>query len=642
VLIATAGHVDHGKTSLIKQLTGTDTDKLKEEKQRGFSINLGYAYLTKNNKTIGFIDVPGHHRFINTMISGVSGIDLALVVVAANEGIKPQTIEHLEILHFLSIKRFLLVLTHIDKANTNQCKLVSKEMQRAIGSEAPIFKIDNIKGVGVNNLRNYLLNAAEDNFSRSKKEYFRLSIDRAFLLKGVGLTVTGTVQSGRVSEGDKLILLPLKKSVRVREIYAQNKKTKISWTGERCALQISGIEKKDIKKGDWLHGRFDIKTSNRINVRLQISTYLKFQVKHLAPVKLYIGAKLARAKLYLLNRKIDGFSLAAGANVFSQIIVEEEISCFRGDKFILRDDSELVTLGGGHILDPWAKYDPRFNEIEKNYLQALEMPTPLDTLVRLAIKEKCLVNLTKFELLQNLYQKELAVVLQDKQLAKNIKVFSSSNQMFIVSSESWDQNKRKIVIGVKEFHKNHPHLLGVSMDQLSVYLEKFMDEVLLISVVDELVHEKVLIQVNGQISISNFVRMPSHAESTDWEMIKRTIRGFHKQIPTLSNIKENIPFKNNSLEITLKKAIKERRLYQLGENRFILPDSLLQYSIEIKEFSIKRSSFLVSEVKDVLGLGRNSCVDLMEYLDHLGFTRRIDSKRIINDPDAVARYCEEK
>ena len=182
MIVATAGHVDHGKTSLIKQLTGVDTDTLKEEKQRGLSINLGYAYLANDNRSIGFIDVPGHRRFINTMISGVSSINLALVAVAANEGLKPQTIEHLEILRLLDIKRYLIVLTHIDKTDTTQRKLVAKQMQKAIGLGTPVFEVDNMKGTGIDRLRDYLLTVAEEYSPNSKNGYFRLSIDRTFLL----------------------------------------------------------------------------------------------------------------------------------------------------------------------------------------------------------------------------------------------------------------------------------------------------------------------------------------------------------------------------------------------------------------------------------------------------------------------------
>ena len=638
MIVATAGHVDHGKTSLIKQLTGVDTDTLKEEKQRGLSINLGYAYLANDNKSIGFIDVPGHRRFINTMISGVSSINLALVAVAANEGLKPQTIEHLEILRLLDIKRYLIVLTHIDKTDTTQRKLVAKQVQKAIGLGTPVFEVDNMKGTGIDRLRDYLLTVAEEYSSNSKNGYFRLSIDRTFLLKGVGLTVTGTVMSGRVSEGENLVLLPHKKNVRVREIYSQNEKSRKSQIGERCALQISGIEKKDISRGDWLHGRFDILNSNRINVRLEISSYLNFTVKHLCPVKLYIGAKLISAKLYLLARKTDGFSLAAGSRVYAQIIIEGEVSCCKGDKFVLRDDSELVTLGGGSVLEPWAEYDPVFAENKRRYLEALELPTPLQTLTRLAIEGKCLVNLTHFELLQNLNKNDLETILKDEKLKKKIRLFSDANHTYLVSRENWDQCRHNIINCIKDYHRSHPDLPGADMDRLLVDLNKVPDKVLVTTIVNELKDEKVLIQTNGYIGIPGFVPILLETESAAWQIVEQAMRAYHQQIPTFSNIQDDLSLEKMAVDLVLKKALKEGRVYKLGGNRVVLPDLLVQFADKIKQLVARKPRFLVSEVKSVLGLGRNSCIDLMEYFDQIGFTRRIGSERVINDSEVINRY----
>ena len=306
MIVATAGHVDHGKTSLVKRLSGVDTDRLKEEKQRGLSIELGYAFLqAEAGFNIGFIDVPGHHRFINTMISGVCSVDLALVVVAANEGPMPQTIEHLEVLRLLGVDQYVIVITHIDKIDVSERSEIAEALLASIQTHipmasAPSFVVSNVDGAGITELKQFLVKTAKNLQDKPERGYFRLSIDRVFHLQGSGLIVTGTSISGGVSVGDHLTLLPENKKVRVRSIHSQNAKTQYGRAGQRCALQLTGIKKSDLKRGDWLNGGSGVLASHCFNARLTVSKSLPFTVKHLSKVKIYIGAKRQAAKLYLL------------------------------------------------------------------------------------------------------------------------------------------------------------------------------------------------------------------------------------------------------------------------------------------------------------------------------------------------------
>ena len=417
MIVATAGHVDHGKTSVVKHLSGVDTDSLEEERRRGLTINLGYAYLHADTDTrVGLIDVPGHSRFINTMIAGVSGIDLALIVVAADEGPMPQTMEHLEVLRLLGIGQYAIVITHIDRVERPRVVEVTEVLQSVMGMQWPVFEVNNIDGSGVDDLKRYLLQMALEQSAKSREGYFRLSIDRSFLLNGIGLVATGTAMSGSVSEGDKLFLLPGHREVRVRAIHSQNEKSATGQAGQRCALQLAGIERSQINRGDWLHASAQTQVSNRFDVRLEMSDRLSFKVRHLCPVKLYIGAKLQPAKLYLLERQTDGNQLGAGSRVLAQLIIDSPISCCRGDRFILRDSSESTTLGGGIVLDPHAGYNPKLSDKGKNYLLAMELPTPQETLQKLLIDQQQTVNLSQFKQACNLQDADLAAVLQQSDL----------------------------------------------------------------------------------------------------------------------------------------------------------------------------------------------------------------------------------
>lgn len=635
MIVATAGHVDHGKTTLIKQITGIDTDTLEEEKRRGVSINLGYAFLHENSESIGFIDVPGHHRFINTMISGVSSIDMALVVVAASEGLKPQTIEHFEILRLLGIKKYAIILTHIDRVDISHRESVASQIQGLMGEETPVFPVNNKSGDGISQLKNYLLNEAMGQDSKSEQGHFRLSIDRKFLLNGIGLVTTGTVISGRISEGDSLILLPHRKDVRVRAIHAQNRKSSIGQIGERCALQISGIEKKDISRGDWLSACAHTPSTNRINVRLEISRHLSFTLKHLCPIKLFIGAKLISAKLYLLERKKDGNFLKAATSVFAQIIIDGQISCCSGDRFIIRDDSELVTLGGGSVIDPFAEYSPKFDDDDRNYLLALEMPTILQKLERLVVHQKCLVNLSEFEVAQNLREEDLDDLLGVKSMQDKATTFQNGNQTYILSKERWKLSQQIVLVFLRKWHENNPSSSGLEMDQILAEASPIIDEVIFPNLIQDLIDTGSLSHRDGKISIKGIEPVVPAVDLANWEMIKEAIVRYHQQIPTLANIKDELSLDSSVLQLALKIAVKDRRAFKIGESRFLLPDTLSFYANEIKKFSCEQSNFSVVEIKNFIGLGRNSCIDLLEYFDLIGFTRRVGAERVIIDEQAI-------
>ena len=635
MIVATAGHVDHGKTTLIKQITGIDTDTLEEEKRRGVSINLGYAFLHENSESIGFIDVPGHHRFINTMISGVSSIDMALVVVAASEGLKPQTIEHFEILRLLGIKKYAIILTHIDRVDISHRESIASQIQGFVGEEAPVFPVNNKSGDGISQLKNYLLNEAMGQDSKSEQGHFRLSIDRKFLLNGIGLVTTGTVISGRISEGDSLILLPHRKDVRVRAIHAQNRKSSIGQIGERCALQISGIEKKDISRGDWLSACAHTPSTNRINVRLEISRHLSFTLKHLCPIKLFIGAKLISAKLYLLERKKDGNFLKAATSVFAQIIIDGQISCCSGDRFIIRDDSELVTLGGGSVIDPFAEYSPKFDDDDRNYLLALEMPTILQKLERLVVHQKCLVNLSEFEVAQNLREEDLDDLLGVKSMQDKATTFQNGNQTYILSKERWKLSQQIVLVFLRKWHENNPSSSGLEMDQILAEASPIIDEVIFPNLIQDLIDTGSLSHRDGKFSIKGIEPVVPAVDLVNWEMIKEAIARYHQQIPTLANIKDELSLDSSVLQRALKIAVKDRQAFMIGESRFLLPDTLSFFAEKIKTFSREKSSFSVVEVKNLLSLGRNSCIDLLEYFDLIGFTKRFGAERIIIDEQAI-------
>jgi len=356
VIVATAGHVDHGKTSLIKALTGVDTDTLAEEKARGLTINLGYAYLpSSDGRVIGFIDVPGHHRFINTMISGVSGIDRALVIIAADDGPMPQTSEHLNVLNVLGVTDIDIVITKIDAVTPERVMEVAQKARELVDtrceSEGKVFQVSSVMGDGIDALKSHLESLRPKVRDQALERGFRLSIDRRFHVSGAGLVVTGTASTGTVSVGDHLTLQPKGLEVRVRELRANDVVTTSATAGQRVALCLAGkVELGDIDRGDCLVEPALDQLSHRLDVQLTLLSDAPTALKHLSPAKLYIGARRVGAKVALIEKGVS--SLTPGQTSMAQLILDAPISAYSGERFVLRDDSESFHLGGGVVLDP--------------------------------------------------------------------------------------------------------------------------------------------------------------------------------------------------------------------------------------------------------------------------------------------------
>jgi len=379
LLVATAGHVDHGKTSLVKRLTGTDTDRLAEEKARGLTIELGYAFAHGGtNGSIGFIDVPGHHRFINTMISGINGIDLGMLVVAADDGPMPQTTEHIQLLQLLGIERFLGVITKCDRVDPRRLAEVAQLTSDLLPPGAPVCAVSNRSGEGLDTLRSMLATAALSCPQRATQGLFRLYVDRVFTKKGAGMVVTGTCLAGSVAVGDELRLHVTGTgntrvhSVRVRDIHAQGQPATQGLAGQRCALNIAGrVSLEQVHRGDFLCAHSTAAPSRRMDTRCWPAAGSPPSLKHLGRVKLYIGTRRIPARTYLLDRETGG---PGGQRI--QLILDGEVLAFAGDRFILRDDQETTTLGGGVVIDPEAPQWGKLRTSRLRQLDAIEQQTP--------------------------------------------------------------------------------------------------------------------------------------------------------------------------------------------------------------------------------------------------------------------------
>ncbi|MBU2409860.1 MAG: selenocysteine-specific translation elongation factor, partial [Gammaproteobacteria bacterium] len=382
MIVATAGHIDHGKTTLVKALTGVDTDRLPQEKARGISIDLGFAYWrTPEGATVGFVDVPGHERFVRNMLAGVCGVDFAMLLVAADDGVMPQTREHASILDLLGIRHGVAVITKADRADAARIDAVARETRELLAGSSlegvDILPVSSVSGEGIPRLRDVLSAAASTIHRRAAQgRRARYAVDRAFTVPGSGTVVTGTVFDGTVRTGDRLVLSPSGREVRVRGIQADGAATESAAAGERCALNLARLELADVQRGDWVMSAELHAPTRRLDVVLRVLASEAHALRHWTPVHLHLGTRDVTARVSLRR----GEAIAAGTEALARLVVDQPVSALHGDRFILRDQSAQRTVGGGHVLDA-SPVQPRIpHALRQRQLQALALPSAADAL----------------------------------------------------------------------------------------------------------------------------------------------------------------------------------------------------------------------------------------------------------------------
>lgn len=640
MIIATAGHVDHGKTSLIRQLTGVDTDRLAEEKRRGLSINLGYAYLPRRDGiALGFIDVPGHQRFINTMISGISGIDMGMLVVAADDGPMPQTHEHLDVLELLGVERLTVVISKIDRVDEQRLAQVRSQLQQDLEArrwQTPeVFPIDNTAGDGVQPLKDHLLAQAEQTSIRDSAGYFRLSIDRAFTAKGAGLVITGTASAGAVRVGDSLSLAPEGLPVRVREIRAHDKMAETGRAGQRLALNIVGkVDASAISRGDWLLDPESTACSTRLDVEFSLRRDAPFALKHMSPVKLYVGAKKLAGRLAILNpsptdgdpanNKTDqGNRLQPGSHCLAQLILEEEVSCVHGDRLLLRDHAENTILGGATVLDPQGPKSGKSRTGRIVWLKAMQAATPAKALEEL-INQHQLVDLPRFAKAWNLREPDWNALLPAAGRS-----FTSQGQTWLVSKSQWRQATEQLMATIVQWHGEQPLAPGIKMTTLQPLLAREYPPALALAVIVSQLEAGELQLHEGHIRRTGFTPAQSGEALDQWRRVAQCLERLGNKVPLQSELADQTGMSSAQLAAVLKKAVKTGELLRINDTRYMLPGQLMAFSQQVLSCDSSGDTLSIVNLKSRFATGRKLTIEIMEYFDSVHFTRRQGNDRVI-------------
>ena len=629
MLVATAGHVDHGKTSLVKHLTGVDTDRLEEEKRRGLTIDLGFAYIPVNEKTtLGFIDVPGHSRFINTMIAGVGGIDLGMLVVAADDGPMPQTREHLQVMRLLGVKNFIVVITKIDRVEPQRIDDVVALMQQQLPESQVFFQVSNNSGEGVTELLTWLSEQALTFQARAISGNFRLTVDRAFSMKGVGLVVTGTAIAGQVKVGDELEVLPRGERVRVRSLRVQNRETTSGQAGDRCALNIAGTS--DVAKGSYLVRPDSFHRSHHVDAKFELSSTAPYSLKHLTPVRLHIGTQRISAKLYFLEVLEHG-RLKPGGNTLVQLMMEEAVSCCTGDRFLIRDDSETITLGGGVILDPVAPKVGKSRQHRLDFLAAMALPS-----AHAKVEALLGCNYPLFDTLSLAKSCNVPLVEIDRLLdCLPAQRFNVGSVAYAIAIETWVEARGLLQSVVESWHVQNPQSKGITVQALKVLFMQHSDResggVLFKAIVSSLIQSSKLALVGGLIMAADHRPILSDTVQSHWSTLRDILLTKGLMIPSVTDLASAAGLDPQQAHDALASACRIKLLHKITDARYAMPEHLLAHAKIVAQLGQTSDGITVIGYKNQIGSGRKLAIDLLEYFDGLRYTQRRGDSRVIID-----------
>lgn len=632
MIVGTAGHIDHGKTALVGALTGVDTDRLKEEKARGISIDLGFAYMpVENGSTIGFVDVPGHDRFIRNMLTGATGIDFMLLVIAADDGVMPQTREHLAILDLLGIKRGVVALTKIDLVPDDWREEMIGEIRDLLGDtglgEAEIFPVSPVTGEGIAALRERLVTESRASIPRTDAGPFRFSVDRCFTLTGAGTVVTGPVLSGVVTVGDHVVLSPSGLKARVRSIHAQNSPAEQGRSGERCALNLTGdgINREAISRGDMVLDASLHAPTNRVDCRLKLLPGESRSLSHWTPVRIHHAATEVAGRVALLEEN----AIEPGETGRVQLVLDKPIAAAIGDRFIIRNTSGERTMGGGRFLDLRGPQRRRRTPARLAYLSAMEAPDHREMITNLLNIQPFFIDLTEFSRDHALDGAEMDAILAD--IAH--KTIGEADQRLILSEEKWQILRKSARTTLAEFHKTKPDLVGMSMLRFAASLQPKLPTRAAMAALQAMIHEGDIIAQAGAL------HLPEHRLELDgkaqklWDRIAPLLGEDARFRPPRSvDLAEHLDVGEKSIQAILKAMARQRAVVEIVPGHFFLRDTLEEVAGIIVNIAEKQLDgwFSAAQLRDMLDNGRKVSIQILDYFDRQGVTQRRDDLRRID------------
>lgn len=631
-VLGTAGHVDHGKTALIKALTGVDTDRLKEEKERGITIELGFASLSlPSGQTVGIVDVPGHEKFIKNMVAGAAGIDVVMLVIAADEGIMPQTKEHLHICSLLGITTGIVALTKIDLVEKDWLELVKSEITEYLSGSflenAPILPVSAIKQEGLTDLITSIDEAVSKINEKADDGIFRLPVDRVFTMKGFGTVITGTMISDHIKIGDEIEILPEAINARIRGIQVHNQPVDTAWAGQRTAINLQGIEKSTIERGNVLVRPKTVWPSKRLDVFVEFLTSNSKNLKNRALVRLHTGTSEIIARIILLDKD----ELAPGQKAFAQLVLESADVIVAGDRFVLRSYSPVTTIGGGQIIDPLPLKHKRQNEkiiADLNILQSGSLPEKISVIMERTGFAG--INLRGLSFRLGVNMKKLREALEGLLSGKKA-ILLDSEDTTVISAYFYNQLEELIVKNITVYHKKNPLQEGISKEQIKETLGRAISVKLYNLALRSLGKKEII------VSDKDNVRLAGHQVQLagDLDSLRHNIARIYSEAklspPSLTDVLSGFKDQKSKAQSIIKLMLNDGDLIKINEEMCFSREVLGKLRDDYKALLIKDGKATPATFKDLTGLSRKYIIPLMEYFDVNKLTVRVGDHRILRE-----------
>jgi selenocysteine-specific elongation factor len=629
MIVATAGHVDHGKTALVRALTGVDTDRLPEEKRRGISIDLGFAFLqTACGNSIAFVDVPGHERFVRNMIAGVAAIDAGLLVVAADDGVMPQTREHLDILELLGVPSGIVAITKTDRVDAARIHDVEREVTALLAGRswrpAAILAISALRLTGLDELRAALLDMQRHAGARDRHldRAFRFIVDRSFIAPGSGTVVTGTVVSGRVEAGTSLILSPAGTRVRVRGIEQNRHAVNVARAGERCAVNLVGVERSEVGRGDYLLAERLHAPTQRLDVEIRLVHDATKRLAHWTPVHLHIGTGDVLARVVTSPKA----SIAPGEPTFAQLILQEPVAAFTGDRFLLRDQSARTTIAGGTVVDPFAPARRRRVDATPR-LAALTRPTPEAALHALVRCTPDGVDASAFGRRFALADTALQRLLQQPSI-----ILLRGRTLLAFEADAIAALAKRIVEKLGEYHQSFPWELGIAVAELHRRAACPFDARNFESLLRKLAARGVVDVVRECVALPT--HRPKRRDDAQQFLVDVTPELVRARYTGL-RVAELAAFARVDADVAtrhLAQLLSTGNVVRFREDRYLLSSTIDEAARAARALArANGGSFSAAQFRDHAGIGRNLTIELLELLDRRGITSRIGNARHLRE-----------
>ena len=634
-VVGTSGHIDHGKTTLVKALTGVDTDRWAEEKSRGITIDLGFArYQDASGTDFAFVDVPGHERFVHNMLAGVAGMDAVLLVIAADEGVMPQTLEHLHICDLLGLRRGIIALTRVDLVDEELLELSLEDVREAVAGtfleEVPIVPVSSITGQGLDELKAHLARLATEVEVHDLDHPFRFPVDRSFSLKGFGTVVTGTVVTGRLTKDDPVVQLPGGKPLRIRGIQVHGQATDAVEAGQRAAINLVGLGKEDIHRGDQLAAPDSLLTSYLLNVELRLLEDIPHDLTQRTRVRLHLGTREAFGRIVLLEEDV----FTPGQTQLIQLRLESPVSCRYGDRFIVRNYSPLFTLGGGRVIDPAPNKSRRIRRELSIRLKDLVGDDP----------ERLVEQVIYLQAIRGVRASEgfIRTGLSEKQFTRAIQALSSQGRIVQI-----DPNERKYLHestlnrlsgffkrALERHHREFPDREGMTRPELAGKLSLIFNDKEVGQVLARLVKL-------GQIEQSDQIfLLPGHEKNVagqDEELLAKcvgVIRAAGIQPPRRTVLLDTCGLEAKEGNRILKLGSHNQQLVRIKDDLYYTPETLAEIEQKLRGYLKQHRQITVIDFKDLMGLARGHAIDLLEHFDAMRVTIRLENHRELRQQEA--------